>query len=86
MFLRFFVQPTCRFLAAFAVSPVLSSMVVLWASLALLIVMATDPSSLRVWALLATAGVIPPALVLRLWTVAPPQTVAELLYETEGRR
>jgi len=73
-------------MAAVAAAPVRWSLATLWMALALLVAAVVDASSLQVWLLVATAGVIPSAIVLRLWNEGPPATVAELRYAPEGRR
>lgn len=57
-----------------------------WISLTLLTFLAIDPSSIRNWVLVTTMAVVPSLVLLRLWSDGPPQTVAEVLHATEGRR
>jgi hypothetical protein len=57
-----------------------------WISLTLLTFLAIDPSSFRNWVLVTTMAVVPSLVLLRLWSDGPPQTVAEVLHATEGRR
>lgn len=57
-----------------------------WASLSLLIALVVDASSLRLWMLAITVGIVPSFVLLKLWNDGPPPTVAELLRATELRR
>jgi hypothetical protein len=52
-------------------------------SLTLLMCLALDASSLRGWVLATTVGVVPPFVLLRLWSNSPPPTVAEAIHATE---
>ena len=61
------------------------SITVVWVALALLTFLATGASSAQSWALLAIAGIVPPAVMLALWKDAPPETIAEVLYATERK-
>jgi hypothetical protein len=58
----------------------------IWVSVVLLTFMFVDPSSVRSWLVLFVAIVVPPSLLLRLWSDGPPATVAEVLHATEERR
>jgi len=55
-------------------------------SLTLLVALATEASSVGSWILVTTIGIVPPAILLRLWSDGPPPTIAEVLYATEIRR
>ncbi|MBI3047523.1 MAG: hypothetical protein HYY76_04360 [Acidobacteria bacterium] len=57
-----------------------------WGSLTLLTFLALDASSLRSWVLATTIGIVPPVVLLRLWSSGPPPTVAEVLHTTEVGR
>jgi hypothetical protein len=57
-----------------------------WVSLVLLTFMFVDVSSPRSWLYLAMSIVIPPVLLLRLWSDGPAPTVAEIIRSTEDRR
>ena len=57
-----------------------------WVSVALLMCLALDVSTLRGWVLATTVGVVPPFVLLRLWSNSHPPTVAELIHATEVRR
>ena len=45
-----------------------------------------DASSLRGWVLATTVAVVPPFVLLRLWSNSPPWTVAEPIHAMEVRR
>jgi hypothetical protein len=45
-----------------------------------------EATSLRAWLLFMFTCFVPPLVLLAMWTEGPPQTVAELLHTTEGRR
>jgi hypothetical protein len=65
-----------------------SSSVPLWVSavcvsLTLLMCLALDASSLHGWVLATTVGVVPPFVLLRLWSNSPLPTVAEAIHATE---
>lgn len=57
-----------------------------WLSLTILTALLLDASSLRGWMLATMVGVIPVAVLLRLWNDGPPPTIAEVLHTTESRR
>jgi hypothetical protein len=57
-----------------------------WVSFTLLVFPALDVSSLRGWVLATTVGVVPPFVLLRLWSNSHPPTVAEVIHATEVRR
>jgi hypothetical protein len=57
----------------------------LWTSLALLGFLAADSWAMRSWLALAVVGLVPPVVLLRLWTDGPPPTIAEVLLDTERR-
>lgn len=57
-----------------------------WVSLTLLTFLALDASSLRSWVLATTIGIVPPFVLLRLWSAGPPSTVAEVLSAAEVDR
>ena len=57
-----------------------------WVSVALLMWLALDVSTLRGWVLATTVGVVPPFVLLRLWSNSHPPTVAEVIHATEVRR
>lgn len=67
-------------------SPVPWRISAVWIALMLLTFMAIDPWSVRNWVLVTTMAVVPPLVLLKLWSDGPPQTVAEVLHATEGRR
>jgi hypothetical protein len=54
-----------------------------WVSLTLVMCLALDASSLRDWVLATTVGVVPPFVLLRLWSNSPPPAVAEAIHATE---
>jgi hypothetical protein len=56
-----------------------------WVALTLLIFLVVDVSSVRNWVLVTTIGVVPPFVLLRLWSVPTP-TVAEMMRATDVRR
>lgn len=58
----------------------------LWLVLALLAFVVVDASTLRGWVAVTVMGLIPPAILLRIWNQGPPPTVAEALHATEQRR
>jgi hypothetical protein len=64
--------------------PVLISAV--WLSLTILTAFLLGATSVQGWLLATMVGVIPVAVLLRLWNEGPPPTVAEVLHTTEGRR
>lgn len=68
-----------------ALPPLRWSIAALWAACAALVFVVTDASSLRAWMALAVTAFLPPAILIRMWTDGPPQTVAEVLYDTERR-
>jgi hypothetical protein len=57
-----------------------------WVSLTLLVALAAEGSSVRSWMLVMVVGVIPPAVLLRLWSDGPSPTIAEVLHATERKR
>ena len=57
-----------------------------WVSVALVMCLALDVSSLRGWALATTVGVVPPFVLLRLWSNSHLTTVAEVIHAAEVRR
>jgi hypothetical protein len=57
-----------------------------WCACALSIFTVLGASSLGSWIVLALAGLLPPAVYLVLWNDGPPQTIAEVLRDTEDRR
>jgi hypothetical protein len=59
---------------------------VAWIAVVALICFAIEPGTLRSWIYLTVLAVLPPLLVMRLWSAGPDQTVGELLYATETRR
>jgi hypothetical protein len=61
-------------------------MAALWVAGALLTFTIVDAVSLRSWLALAVTALIPPAILLLLWTDGPPPTIAEVLHATEQRR
>jgi len=58
----------------------------IWLSLTIGAALLLDASSLRGWLLATMVGVIPVAVLLRLWNYGAPPTIAEVLHPTEGRR
>lgn len=62
-----------------------SVMTVSWVALALTASWAMGASSGVSLVLLAIAAILPPAVMLALWTDGPPPTIAEVLYEVEKR-
>ena len=58
----------------------------LWMSLVLGTFAYAEATSLRAWLLFMFTCFVPPLVLLAMWTEGPPQTVAELLHTTEGRR
>jgi hypothetical protein len=57
-----------------------------WISLTLLVALAADASSVRSWMLVTIFGVVPPVVLLKLWSDGPPPTIAEVLHATELKR
>ena len=57
-----------------------------WVSFTLLLCLALGVSFLRGWVLATTVAVVPPFILLRLWSNSHPPTVAEVIYATEVRR
>jgi hypothetical protein len=57
-----------------------------WVSFTLLMCLALDVSSLRGSVLATTVGVVPPFVLLRLWSDSHPPPVAEVIHTTEVRR
>lgn len=57
-----------------------------WVSLTLLTALAIDASSVRSWMLVTTIGIVPAAVLLRLWSDGPPPTIAEVIQATERGR
>ena len=57
-----------------------------WLSLTILMAFMLGAASFQSWLLATMVGVIPVAVLLRLWNDGPPPTVAEVLHTTEGRR
>ena len=57
-----------------------------WVSVALVMCLTLDVSSLRGWVLATTVGVVPPFVLLRLWSNSHLTTVAEVIHATEVRR
>jgi hypothetical protein len=57
-----------------------------WVSVALAMCLALDVSSLRGWVLATTVGVVPPFVLLRLWSNSHLRTIAEVIHATEVRR
>jgi hypothetical protein len=57
-----------------------------WLSLTILMAFMLGAASVQSWLLVAMVGVIPVAVLLRLWNDGPPPTVAEVLHTTESRR
>jgi len=55
-------------------------------SVALVMCLALDVSSLRGWVLATTVGVVPPFVLLRLWSNSHLTTVAEVIHAAEVRR
>ena len=60
------------------------SMTVLWMALVLLTFLGAGSSSAQSWALLAVAGIMPPAIMLAVWKDAP-LTIAEVLNAVERK-
>ena len=56
-----------------------------WVSVALVMCLALDVSSLRGW-VLTTVAVLLPFVLLRVWSNSHPPTVAEVIHATEVRR
>jgi hypothetical protein len=57
-----------------------------WVSVALVMCLALDVSSLRGWVLATTVGVVPPFVLLRLWSNSHLPTVAEVIHAADVRR
>ena len=62
------------------------SLSALWVALTVLTFCVLDAAALRDVVYLAAVGVIPPVILISLWTDGPPLTVAEVLRATEDRR
>jgi hypothetical protein len=58
----------------------------LWISLALLMFTLAGNFSVRSWLYVIATTLVPPMVLLRLWSDGPPQTVAQVLRATEDRR
>lgn len=57
-----------------------------WITSTILLALAADASSVPIWMLVAIVGVVPPLILLNLWSDGPPPTVAEVLHATELKR
>ena len=56
-----------------------------WVALALIAAWAMGASSGASLVLLAIAAILPPAVMIALWTNGPPPTIAEVLHEVERK-
>jgi len=57
-----------------------------WTALVLLAFWSTGASSGFSLILLAVAAILPPIVMLALWNDGPPQTIAEVIHDAEGKR
>jgi hypothetical protein len=57
-----------------------------WVSLTILMALLNGASSAPGWMLVTIIGVVPPLILLNLWSDGPPPTVAEVLHATELKR
>jgi hypothetical protein len=57
-----------------------------WVSLTILVALVANASSAPGWMLVTIVGVVPPLILLNLWSDGPPPTVAEVLHATELKR
>lgn len=58
---------------------------VAWVAFTFLMFWITGASSGFSFLLLAIAAVVPPLIMLALWTEGPPQTIAEVLHDAERK-
>ena len=56
-----------------------------WVALVLIAAWAMGASSGAGVVLLAIAAILPPAVMIALWTSGPPPTIAEVLHEVERK-
>ena len=56
-----------------------------WVAFTLLMFWVTGASSGFSFFMLVVAAVVPPVIMLALWSDGPPQTIAEVLHEAERR-
>ena len=56
-----------------------------WVALVLIAAWAMGASSGASLVLLAIAAILPPAVMIALWTNGPPPTIAEVLHEVERK-
>lgn len=57
-----------------------------WVAFTLMLFWATGASSGLSFIVLAIAAVVPPVIMLALWSEGPPQTIAEVLHTVERKK
>ena len=57
-----------------------------WIALTVATALILETASVRGWLLASLVAAIPVGVLLKLWNDEPPQTIAEVIRTTEGRR